>query len=185
MKLPQDQFSPRVNFLSFKKNLKELDQDFEFILSANHHNVKIYDELVVSRHKYAHANKYAFDESRFEPAIQVVDYLRWECTFICGGEYSVKKTMVKDFKMIKGVIKELLKLDVTEIEKNQSAKDKAKLIRKKAKSFQDLYELRFDGLEIFNNFFVYLNGICTTNFSDSSGYRSFYEECRLLRREYF
>lgn len=73
-------FSPNVTFQEFEKELSSLSGgEFKFVLSKSNSSVKIYDEMVKSRHRYAHANEYPIKYQDYRDSIYILEYLTCEC----------------------------------------------------------------------------------------------------------
>lgn len=100
-KLPVDRFSPGAKTTEIEKILKELNPEFQFIIQ-NHENFEKYNEMVISRHKYAHANNYVFDFNQFEEVIPVLEYLDFEFTLLSmgNGEREAFKRNIDEIKTL-------------------------------------------------------------------------------------
>ncbi|MGL4998228.1 MAG: hypothetical protein ACRC5T_04605 [Cetobacterium sp.] len=97
-KINPEKFSPNVKFENMMKILKEeLDIDLNLLISISKSQKEKYNELVKSRHKYAHSGKYDFDFKVFEEVIDLLEYLRFEMYL------SIKKQ--KDYNELKFIIK--------------------------------------------------------------------------------
>lgn len=78
-KIHPEKFSPNVTYTKFSEELTNLNKNFKFLLNASHKSIKIYNEMIKSRHSYAHANNYPFKYEEYEDVIHVLEYLSWEC----------------------------------------------------------------------------------------------------------
>ncbi|WP_455060832.1 hypothetical protein [Parvimonas micra] len=78
-KISRKKFSPNVKFESFSNELSSYNVEFKFIIGKNYRIVKIYDEMVESRHKYAHANSIPQGLEATEDVLVFLEYLAWEC----------------------------------------------------------------------------------------------------------
>lgn len=75
-KIPKNKFSPNVSYSSIGKLVsEELCQQYKFSLKSNNNCFRVYDEMVKSRHKYAHNGIYDFDFNNFGIVIQVLEFL--------------------------------------------------------------------------------------------------------------
>lgn len=75
-KIPKNKFSPNVSYSSIGKLVsEELCQKYKFSLKSTSSCFRVYDEMVKSRHTYAHSGIYAFDFNNFEIVIQVLEFL--------------------------------------------------------------------------------------------------------------
>lgn len=78
-KINRKKFSPNVKFESFSNELSSYNVEFKFIIGKSYKIVKIYDEMIESRHKYAHANSIPQGLEATEDVLVFLEYLAWEC----------------------------------------------------------------------------------------------------------
>lgn len=78
-KISRKKFSPNVKFESFSNELSSYNVEFKFIIGKSFRIVKIYDEMIESRHKYAHANSIPQGLEATEDVLVFLEYLAWEC----------------------------------------------------------------------------------------------------------
>ncbi len=82
-KIPRDKFSPDVFFANIEGSIRShILHGFKFILKDQNHEIKVYDEMIKSRHRYAHSGVYDFDFNNFEDVVKVLDYIRFELELI-------------------------------------------------------------------------------------------------------
>lgn len=90
-KLNPDKFSPNVRYEEIEKSIsKELVSDFKFVINVNRDEIKSYNELIRSRHAYAHRGRYNF-KNDFMDVINVERYLCNELWMIIvkGKEFRI------------------------------------------------------------------------------------------------
>lgn len=78
-KISKKKYSPSVYFENFTKELTSYNEEFRLIIGKNHRRVKVYDEMIKSRHKYAHSNIIPQTIESSDEVIVVLQYLAWEC----------------------------------------------------------------------------------------------------------
>lgn len=93
-KVPKQRFVPNVDTKEIEKSInKELNKNikFKFLLRPDNDLVKKYNEMVKSRHRYAHKGIYDFNFNNFESVICFLEYLQLEFKLIveCGMNYKV------------------------------------------------------------------------------------------------
>lgn len=157
-KVPQNKFSPDVKMLGIDKLLKEIDEEFGFIISNfQKTEFKIYDHMIKCRHQYAHADNYLFEFDQFDQVIPVLDYLNFEFKMHIANEDKRKK--IKEiYDQIKNLNKEL-KSGKNFTFKNPEMKKKLKEIKSKSKKFIEYYKDSMDSLKIFVDIIVILEEI--------------------------
>lgn len=107
-KINPEKFSPNVTFENIKKILtEELDINLEFLIPVNKSQIEKYNELVKSRHKYAHSGKYDFDFKVFEEVIDLLEYLRFEMysSIKKENDYNELKSIIKNYQKKLGKLK--------------------------------------------------------------------------------
>lgn len=138
-KLNPEKFSPSPKFSDFEKELKMLTGNFKFLVNCKSDYVIKYDEMIKSRHKYAHANNYSQDILAYEDNLHFLKYLIWESeNFI--NDYSNLLVLKNEFKSIINIIRSIKK-------KNLSGN--ANLVLKKQNI--DLKLLKTRSLKLLNN----------------------------------
>ena len=100
-KINPDTFSPKPNYGKIQKELNSLckGENFKFVLSGNNFMIKKYDEMIVYRHKYAHANTYHVNIEFYEDVIRVIEYLIFEYNYFILN-FEGRSTMANDFSEI-------------------------------------------------------------------------------------
>ena len=82
-KIPVEKFSPKIKFKEIESGIRsELTNDFKFILNPNKSEVIMYDEMVKSRHRYAHTGEYFFDYTKFKDVLIVIEYISNELSMV-------------------------------------------------------------------------------------------------------
>jgi len=129
-KINSDKFSPNVKLETIKKILtEELGVRLEFLIVIENSKIEKYDELIKSRHKYAHSGNYYFDFYNFKEVIEVIEYLRFEIysDIECKGEYKKFKILITKIRKQIDIFnkntnqsKQYLKRIVVEIRKDLS-----------------------------------------------------------------
>lgn len=104
-KINPDKFSPNVKSTELLKIIRELDNEFNFILS-NHKDFNKYDDMVRCRHLYAHANNYSFQFEQFETVIDILEYINFEFTLLTRDP-DLRKDISLQYKKLKDLTKSI------------------------------------------------------------------------------
>ncbi|MCR5482221.1 MAG: hypothetical protein K6F52_05440 [Clostridia bacterium] len=81
-KIPQGSFSPDVKYNSIEKGIKsDLMPSFRFTISEGRDQIKTYDELIQSRHTYAHRGEFMFSNEYID-VIEAEKYITKEIEMI-------------------------------------------------------------------------------------------------------
>lgn len=90
-KVSKARFSPNVKFEEIEKMIKnQLFTDFKFLYPKNNSEIGLYNEMVKSRHVYAHKGIYEFQFNDFYVILNVLKYLYFELSFL-NSSTSVKR----------------------------------------------------------------------------------------------
>jgi|LGOV01.1.fsa_nt_gb hypothetical protein len=92
-KVPRKRFSPNVQYDEIEKMIRnQLLGGFKFILSNCKTEISMYDQMIQSRHKYAHRGHYSFSLNNFEEILGIQKYIYSELKMIIidGCEYRLK-----------------------------------------------------------------------------------------------
>lgn len=82
-KLDSQHFSPNVEYATIEKNIRdELIPSFKFIIKNEREEIRKYNDLVSTRHKYAHRGIYSFGLMNYSDVIAVEEYLTAEVSII-------------------------------------------------------------------------------------------------------
>lgn len=185
-KLNPRNFIPSVKFDDFKKELNSLRTTSPFLLNKNHSSVKIYDEMVKSRHRYAHANDYPFSYDNYKEVIDVLEYLVWESKMFLNQD-SKHKCILQDYENIMEESKKIKKIECNKKLRYMSERDKRKIdlksFRDKVRKFHKEYGEIFKELNIFNPFIENIQSIARVNFNINSG-SDLSILCRKFEKEY-
>lgn len=108
IKLDINKFSPNPKFCEIKKELNSFLK-YDFYLSQKNPLIKSYDEMIDSRHSYAHANSYIYNFKSFPEVIEALEYLIFEYNLFLNHYESKGKNIVywKNFSESLGKIKRL------------------------------------------------------------------------------
>lgn len=85
-KINPERFSPNVKFDNLGNVVNDVYDKFQFILK-NISETEVYDELIKSRHRYAHKGRYTFDFLNFLTVIDVLEYITFEFELIQNAEF--------------------------------------------------------------------------------------------------
>lgn len=157
-KISPEKFSPNVRFDKFENEIQKFNNENKFIINKNHNAVRIYNEMVISRHRYAHGNTYPQDFREYKDSILILEYLYWECNLFLKNR-KLKNAIQDDFMDFISQTKLILKIknnskyfrdiiETDEIKQKVNPKSYKKLARKIVIRYED--ELR--NLTIFNEF---------------------------------
>lgn len=146
-KIPKNRFSPNVMLEKMEGDIKkELSKDFKFILPRSADEVKIYNEMVNSRHTYAHGGIYNFDFNNFGATIQVLEYIYFEFSTIIKYGESFRFQFQKDLKEIRELSEKISK--ITDIKYQRDKLREIKLLCKKIlRNYSDI----IDNVALLNN----------------------------------
>lgn len=143
-KIHPEKFSPNVTYIKFSKELNNLNKNFQFLLSASHKSIKIYDEMIKSRHSYAHANNYPFKYDEYEDVIHVLEYLSWECLRFLS--ISSKSNHIQ--KLYKDILNSMKRIRVNDNVCIRNLPDNKKVHHKELKSNAKEFHNSFHNLTI-------------------------------------
>lgn len=118
-KIPEDRFSPNASYEAIQKLVGlELHKGYKFSLSKNRNCFRVYDEMIKSRHKYAHKGSYEFDFKNFELVIQTLEllYIELKMPLEKGMNYR------EEYQKIIEEIKQLTENIDTNYQKNKNLK---------------------------------------------------------------
>jgi hypothetical protein len=171
-KINPEKFSPNVKFKEFESELISLSNNFKFLLSENHYAVRIYNELVKSRHRYAHSNEYPFAYENYGDAIVVLEYLQWECSMFIQNQVR-HGNLLLEYNSIIDCSKKLKKISNNKklryLTKQEAKNVDLKKFRKDVRRFLKIYKTDIENLTIFEQLIVCLVQISELNFNTSNG----------------
>ena len=112
-KINEDRFSPNPTFDKFEQELSSLNPEFKFFIKKVHNRPEIesYNQMIVARHQYAHANRYPEEMETLMESIHIIEYLAWECQRFIGYSEKDKQfcedydKLNKQFKSVKSIVK--------------------------------------------------------------------------------
>lgn len=164
-KLPANKYSPNIKLDELEKQIKEFFEiEFKFILSKKIEPLKKYEDLVKSRHAYAHKGIFNFNFDNFEDAIAALEYIKYEIDFILENEEKRKKIQetfekFKEYKKIKTCINILKKSKKEKkIKARENAKEEIKRLKIIIEELKELTGLD-DEIKLLKNFFELLKKI--------------------------
>lgn len=167
-KLKPDRFSPNVKYEEIEKNIsKELVGEFRFIINVNREEIKSYNELIRSRHAYAHRGRYSF-ENEFMDVINVERYLCNElCMIIVEGK-TFRINYQKEIFQLVSLSKELASLaerykTTRNVQLKKNINEKVKNLREICRAFITKYGTYIAGCELLKNTF---DAICDVSHCD-------------------
>lgn len=169
-KLSPDRFSPNPKFKDFESELKIISRhkDYKFLIENNNSNVRVYNEMIQSRHRYAHANEYPIPYTNYKDSIIILEYLTWECKMFLN-DIDKKEKIQNSYASIKDDAKKLSKLSDNKIlrgiNKQKTKNVDVLLFRKKVKSFLKEYGENLEELEVFKEKITQFKQVSQLNFN--------------------
>ena len=146
-KIPSDRFSPNVKFTAIEKSIKnELINDFIFPIEKNKIEIQQYDELIRSRHTYAHSGKYIYDYRTTKNVIKVIDYITFSFVTILENSDKYWITYSKHYLEIYDLVCKLAKKSKTT--PTNKLKDEIKKARELSTKFTTKYYILQKDVEI-------------------------------------
>lgn len=112
LKINPKKFSPVSKFDYFQQDIKNLVsiKGYRFFMNKGCMKIEKYDEMIDSRHRYAHDNRYPMKFKDYENCIDVLEYLTWECNeFITDPKKHHK--LINEFIDIIGGVERLKKIN--------------------------------------------------------------------------
>ena len=134
-KIHPNKFSPNVLYEEIENTIKkELCNEFKFTISKEIDEVKKYNQLVKSRHRYAHSGIFFYDFENYDDVIDVLEYLKYEVISLLftNDAVNTKKNLHGKIYTLYELSNSLLKIPNT-IRKNfeiKKLKDTAKEVEK-------------------------------------------------------
>lgn len=161
-KIPKNRFSPNVNLDKMEKDIrKDLFKDFKFILPNTLNEIKIYNEMVNSRHTYAHRGIYNFDFYNFRAVIQVLEYIYFEFSTIINDGESFRLQIQEDLKKISELSKKIN--NITDI---KYQRDKLKEIKILCKKVVKNYSDKMEDVDLLRNLYNNIKNISEMDLRD-------------------
>lgn len=117
-KLDSNKFSPSPKYCELKKELNSF-QKFDFYISQYNPIIKSYDEMITSRHSYAHANSYKYNFESFPDVIRALEYLMFEYNLFLQ-RYEDKKNNITYWNNFIDCLKKIKRVDQCDIQKEDS-----------------------------------------------------------------
>lgn len=100
-KLDPEKFSPNVKYKLIQSSIsKELITDFKFLLSDQVEEIRKYNNLIATRHHYAHKGAYGYEFDDFKDVILVEKYLVLELEMIVRNK-DERQNFYDDFMELK------------------------------------------------------------------------------------
>ncbi|MDB7100127.1 hypothetical protein [Enterococcus mundtii] len=173
-KIKPDNFSPNVMFNNFEDELRSLENSnkYKFLIKKNNIRVKIYDEMIKSRHRYAHSNEYPMNYNDYKEIVLVLEYLSWECNLFV---YHLDKRieMLAEYNIILEEIKKLAKLASSTQKLRGQQTDRTlgielKDFRKKIINYLKKYKNELDKVAMLQDEVEILQKIATLNFTTNT-----------------
>lgn len=192
-KLPDSKYSPNIRLEDLEKQIKEFFEiDFKFILSKKTEALKKYEDLIKSRHAYAHKGIFNFSFDNFKDVILALEYIKYEIAFILDDDVKRIKFQeifknLKEFKNIRGSLNSLKN---SKKEKKVNARAIAKSEIKKIKDIiielKEIIDLKSE-IEILKDYFLLLNKIDSLNIEQITDEKiiEIFEEYTLLTKNLF
>ncbi|MFW5457716.1 hypothetical protein [Streptococcus hyovaginalis] len=171
-KLPREKFVPNPKFEEFKKQIEKLKPEYKFFCNKNNYYVTPYDEMINSRHRYAHRSVTPLPLSQLRDSLICLEYLRWECQNFIDSESQNKRGKIYhafyEFKLgYKGIQKYIKKVDIGNnqpyVKQNNKIYQKLKLLRKTARVLKKNISY-FENIKIFSEFCVIITEISSWDF---------------------
>ncbi len=156
IKINRKKFSPNVKFEKFSNELSLYNKEFKFVIGKNHRRVKIYNEMVDSRHKYAHANRIPQGLEATEDVIIFLEYLAWECNRYI--EYykvtnKIQNDLIELVQYVEKVSDFCTKNNIVNTESASNLEYPGfKQLLLKCKEFSKKYYSELDSVDIFKDF---------------------------------
>ncbi len=170
-KIPDSKFSPNVNFKEIQKAIKQdLISDFRFMLSDSNDIVKSYNNLVDTRHRYAHKGEYTFEFDKFIDCIKVVEYILFEYKmYIDFGHNLMIQSEFNVLKMnIENIYKKIKNLDYNNDKQLKKVKDitveELNTVRTNSIRFLKEYKQYLESLGVFDEFLEVMSEFNNTDF---------------------
>lgn len=168
LKIAPKRFSPVAKFESFQDDIKKLVklEGYKFFMNKECLKIKKYDEMIDSRHSYAHDNKYPMDFNDYENCIDVLEYLTWECRKFIVNPKKHHRLNNEFFEIIKGV--ERLKklnhnLPLRNIRQNNTKGINIKVFRNDIRKFLAKYRNELEKVSLFKEIIEELDKIQSLN----------------------
>lgn len=154
-KIPKEKFSPNASTEKIERLVSsELFSGFKFVLNKTNESIKKYDEMIKSRHKYAHRGIYDFDFGNFDAVIDVLEFIAFELITTLGLNGIQRKNFQKELIDIRESAKTINKcinnkniesLDVRVYRK------KLKELKLKCKKFHQNYNDQLSSVVLFGD----------------------------------
>lgn len=162
-KIHKSRFSPNVKFNRMEEDIKkDLLKDFKFILPKSLNEIKIYDEMVNSRHTYAHRGVYNFDFENFSAVIKVIEYIYFEFSTIINYDENFRVKFQHDFKEVSSLSKKISKINEIKYER-----EKLKEIKKMCKSIVKNYSSKIESIELFKELYENIKNVSKMDLRDA------------------
>lgn len=169
-KIPPNKFSPNVKSSNIGKVIKEIDESFKFIITPMKHNIfKYYDEMIRSRHRYAHANNRLVDFTSMVKVIIVLEYINFEFEYLCKNS-NLRNQLAQEFKDILILAKNIKKSKHKTIQNPN-----LKVVRDKSKIFLGKFKNILADIKIFKDVVEELDEVSEFDFRYKSRTNLYYE----------
>lgn len=163
-KLPQKRFSPNVNYSTLEKSIHDdLIPHFKFTISEQRDQVKSYNELVESRHTYAHRGEFGFSNN-YKEVIDVERFITKEVEMIVGYsvEYRIEyqrqtNKLCTEVNRIVGLVKHYK--DSPHPKLKRKIRDNAKMLKILARAYYGRYEKFYRHIYLMNNTYRALDSL--------------------------
>lgn len=178
-KLKIDKFSPNARFRYMEQGIQnDLLPEFQFLISKNKPEIDKYDELIRSRHKYAHKGEYYFELSTIKEVISVEYYITTVFMMIVekGINYRIDyQNRLKDILKQANKLVNLYKNEdntPSALELKQTVREKEKFLYKDIKKFYKDYAGYFGKMNILETLITETENLLEINSSSHAKVRA-------------
>lgn len=145
-KVPKERFSPSPKYFDIENTIKkQLFKDFKYILSKDRTEITMYNEMVNSRHRYAHKGHYAFNVNNFYDILKIQKYIYFELKMLVIHDFEYRLKFQSSYFDIKNSVFTLSKVDQSKI---KFKSEELRQIRSKCLSFFNKYNSLLADIEM-------------------------------------
>ncbi|SFI24490.1 hypothetical protein SAMN04487830_13331 [Pseudobutyrivibrio sp. OR37] len=163
-KIPQGKFSPDVKYENIEKGIKsDLMPSFRFTLTEGRDQIKSYNELIQSRHTYAHRGQFMFSNDYLD-VIEAEKYITKEIEMIVSNsvEYRIeyqRRTfeLVKSVNVISGKIAKYKRSPHPDL--RAFIQESVKILRRDVRGYIKSYEYHLREISLLNDTYRFLDAL--------------------------